>query len=66
MNRKNKKLSVEDKEDLDIVELKNNDPFAFEMYCGSCDNFNTYDCPFFDKVDYDTYYRFLQCKKYDN
>ena len=68
---------------LNLVELARNpevdrilDPFAFEHYCGTCDNFydpvNGYSeymfkvCPREGKVDYDTDWTVFNCKNYWN
>lgn len=43
----------------EVMELS--DPFLFEKYCGSCDNFDTEGCPFRGRVDYDTEWRRIRC-----
>lgn len=46
-----------------IVELME-DPWAFEKYCGTCDNFQTDACPFRDRVDDETEWKKIGCKKF--
>lgn len=53
-----KELSVA----VDLLE----DKYAWEFYCGSCDNLNTDDCPYKNKVDDLTYYPALKCKNFIN
>ena len=43
-----------------------NDIYAFEKYCGSCDNFNTENCPFYNKVCNDTEWKEIHCQNYWN
>lgn len=64
---------------LNILEVLNDpenervlDPFAFEKYCGACDNFYDpvtgykqtmfHECPFKGKVNEDTDWTLLNCK----
>ena len=47
------------------------DPFYFEQFCGSCDNFPGSEfayreCPFKDTVTEDTEWKKLRCQYYDN
>lgn len=45
-----------------VKELEN--PWIFESYCGACDNFETDKCPFKDKVDDLTEWKYLPCDKF--
>ena len=47
------KLSPEEFKELNDIM----DPYSFENYCGACDNFQTDNCPFKDKVFIDTEYK---------
>lgn len=40
------------------------DPFSFEKYCGSCFNFQSDECPFIDKVTYDTKWKEISCNNF--
>lgn len=41
------------------------DPLSFEKYCGACYNFNDEEqCPFYNKVDYETEWKKIKCNKF--
>ena len=41
------------------------DPYDWERHCGACDNFgDKIKCPFYNRVDVDTYYEDLNCKEF--
>lgn len=64
-NLKNRSLSKEDKEELDRCLEDMNNPYAFENYCSACDNFETDECPFNGKVNFDTKWKEeLNCDKF--
>lgn len=55
------KFTNEEQEELDeAIELMDN-PFAFEFYCEACDYFQTDECPFKDKVQYNTRWKMIKC-----
>lgn len=62
---RNKLIPKEQLEELNQYIEDANDPFAFEKYCGSCDNFgNAEKCPFYGKVESQTIWTNIGCKKF--
>lgn len=58
------KLTNEEQEELDeAIELMDN-PLAFEYYCRACDYFQTDDCPFKNKVQDNTQWRYIKCNHF--
>lgn len=65
---------------LNLIDIINNpdvdrilDPFAFEKYCSSCDNFpynnnphSLHECPYPNQITYDTEWELLGCAYYMN
>lgn len=59
------KFTKEEQEDLDIAVEQMEDIYAFENYCGACDNFDDPDnCPFYNKVTFCTRWESIKCNKF--